>query len=86
MTVDKWAEYREAERKWLREGGYKTELEMTMSPAVTRLRASHDRLLKAAKRSRLVLEEYCFSPRSNSVEGCLDELRDVSATAEEFMP
>ena len=49
MSEDKWAEYREAEARWLREGGYKTELEMTMSPAVTRLRTSHDRLLRTVK-------------------------------------
>lgn len=29
MSEDKWAEYREAERRWLREGGYRIEQEGT---------------------------------------------------------
>jgi len=32
MTKDKWAEYREAEVRWLRKGGFKTEQEMTALP------------------------------------------------------
>lgn len=49
MSADKLAEYREHEARMLREGGYKTELEMTISPQFRRLRASHAALLAAVK-------------------------------------
>ena len=83
MSADKWAEYREHERRMLRDGGYKTEMEVTTSPAFARLRASHDRLLAAADETALLL---CWFANNSHVNKVLIELQAAIAAAEEQAP